>query len=250
MTKTDKPQTQPDGQQTGSGSNSAKTMADLKKDIRKFGSSEALGSAMRPIAAKTLVEAAYDGLAKEGDAEELYAEYQAGMTAVGRKNPLTVGDASEKVQISKFRQFIKVGMLPGVDARELMRRTSDAINAHKTAGAKINIPFDCLLNAARKQIASPDTDLTDAEIDACVLKAEAAKKEEIDKLIDLYKKSVKLEETLKAPSLHSATLALKDAITEAGGEVPPMTKEEKEKAAFLAQAAKFGMSFATPIAAE
>lgn len=223
------------------GSNGAETtLNDLKKDMRKYGSAEALGSASRPIAARRIVDAAYDGLLKEGDAEMIYGEYQAGLVAVGKKNPLTGISDSEKVQVSKFRQFIKVGMLPGVDARDLMQRTSNYINDAKLAGAKIFAPFDALLNAAREQMKTPDVELTDDQIAACVNRPEKASKENIDKLIDLYKKTVKMNEAMPMPSIQAAVLDLKDAITEAGGVVPPMTKDEKEAAEFAAKAAKFG----------
>lgn len=223
------------------GDNSADALKTLRSELKKLGQMEGLGSASRPTAAKRLVDAAFDGLAKEGDAEEFYGDYLAGMITAGKKSPLTsVGGASEKVQISKFRQFIKVGMLPGVDARELMDRVAAHLAASKSAEVATVAPFEAMLSAARVQLAQPDVDLTDEQVAQCVDKPERASKEEIEKLIDVFRKAAKLNETMPAPSGEAALQAMRDWIEEKGGVIPPMTKQEKELAAFHAQAAKFG----------
>jgi hypothetical protein len=240
MTSLDATTTATEADTGNAGDNSQKALNALRGDLRKYGQAEALGSASRPIAARRIVDAAYDGLLKEGDAEMVYGEYQSGMVAVGKKNPLTAQGNGEKVQISKFRQFIKVGMLPGVDARDLMQRVSDCVASLKAAGEKIQIPFDCMLNAARIQLSQPDVDLTDEQVTSCVAVAEKAAKEDLDKLIDLYRKAHKLAEAL--PPMAASVDALRDAIVECGGEVPAVTKAEKEAAEFAAKAAQFGYS--------
>lgn len=225
----------------GAGDNSQSVMDKLRADLRKYGSAEALGTASRPTAARRLVDAAFDGLAKEGDAETLYGEYQRGMVAVGKKNPLTANDTSEKIQISKFRQFIKVGMLPGIDARDLMQRASDRIAAMKMAEVKVLAPFDALLNVAREQMKQTEDLLTDEQIDAAICKPEAKTKETLDKLIAAYKVAHKLADETKMEEVAAARDAYATAITEAGGDVPPMTKDEKARAEFMKQAAAFGI---------
>ena len=230
------------GEAPAAGDNSKNAMKDFDAAMRKYGQAEALGQASRPTAGIAIVAAAYDGLLKEGDAPHVYGEYQAGIVAVSKKNPLTPGGSSEAVQVSKFRQLIKVGMLPGVDARDLMRRVTEHVSACKAADIKINSPFDAMVSAARMQIGQPDVDLSDEQVATCVEKAEARTKEGLEKLIDAYKRDHKLSTELNIPSLHAAVQCLADAIVEAGGEVPPMTKEGKDKAAFMAQAAKYGFT--------
>lgn len=223
------------------GDNSEVALKTLRAELKKLGASEGIGSASRPLAAKRLVDAAYDGLAKEGDAEQFYGDYQSGLIAAGKKSVFAVSAAAgEKVQISKFRQFIKVGMLPGVDARELMTRVEEHLASSKTAEIATVAPFDAMLNAARMQLNQPDTDLTDEQVAACVDKPERASKEEIEKLIDVFRKVAKLNETMPAPSGEATLQAMRDWIEEKGGVIPPMTKQEKELAAFQAQAARFG----------
>jgi hypothetical protein len=230
----------------GEGHNSEAPMKALRAELRKYGQAEALGSASRPTAAVRLVDAAFDGLIGEGDAESVYGEYQAGMVSVGKRNALTANASSEKVQVSKFRQFIKVGMLPGVDARDVMARAGKVIEDLKKAEVKMYAPFDALLNVARKQMETPEIALTDEQIQALVSKPEPKDKELLDKLIAAYKSTYKVNEEAKMPSTAAAVQALADAISEAGGDVPPMTKAEKEHAAFMAQAAKYGFTAATP----
>jgi len=224
----------------GEGHNSEAPLKALKAEMRRYGQAEALGSASRPTAGLRLVSAAFDGLIGEGDAEMTYAEYQSGMVSVGKKNSLVSNAASEKVQVSKFRQFIKVGMLPGVDARDVMDRATKVIEALRAADVKIYPPFDALLNVAREQMKQPDDALTDAQIEALASKPEAKSKELLDKLIAAYKSTYKVNEEAKLPGTAAAVQSLADAIVECGGDVPPMTKEEKERAEFMAKAAKFG----------
>lgn len=228
---------------TATGSNSEEAMKALRAELRKLGSAEALGSSSRPEAGLRIVNAAYDGLLKEGDAEQVYAAYQAGLIEIGRKRPLSVGaDASEKVQVSKFRQLIRVGMLPSIDARALMQKVAEAMKSHVAAGIRTVAPFDAMLNAARMQLTQPQVDLTDEQVDKCVAKPEAARKEDLEKLIDAFKRVSKLHDTVHAPSADAALQAMKDWITEKGGEIPPMTKDEKDRKEFLKRAARFGYS--------
>lgn len=232
----------------GAGHNSEGADKAFRAQLRRFGQAEAMGSASRPLAAALLVERAYDGGVREGDAEACYAEYQAGLNSVAKKNPLTSQSGSEKVQISKFRQFIKLGMLPAVDGRDVMSRTGKAIEGLKQAEAKIVSPFDAMLAVARKQIGQPEVPLTDAEIEAICTKPEKQDKEYLDKLIAAYKSVYKINADTPAPATAAAVQNLADAITEAGGDLPAMTKAEKERAEFMAQAAKFGVVI-TPVQA-
>lgn len=227
----------------------------LRKQLKTLGAADGKGSASRPEAGLRLVSAAYDGTIMESDAEEMFASYAAGVSSAAKANPLVTcaGDAdqkSAKQQVSKFRQFIKVGMLPSIDAREVMGRAVQISKDLEASGTKTHSRFDAMLNVAREQIKQPDTPLTDDQITSIVAKPETAEKSEIDKLIAAYKAAHKLAETIPLPQTLAAVDAYRDAITEMGGDVPPMTKEEKAEADAMSFLRKRGMVATYAIAAE
>lgn len=228
------------------GDNSDKLRADLASKLRSLGASEGKGSASRPEAAMRLVDAAFDGLIDERDAPGMFAEYTSGVANAASKNPLVTSQgndaeqASAKQQISKFRQFIKCGMLPAIDTRDTMARAARICKDLDATDAKTYSRFDALLNVARAQVAEPETLLSDEQITAAVMKPEPAEKDAIAKLIAAYKAASKLAETIPMPQTQAAADDYREAILEAGGEVPPITKEEKEQAAFMKKAAMMG----------
>jgi hypothetical protein len=227
----------------------------LRSKLKSLGAMEGKGSASRPEAGLRLVDAAYDGFIDEDDAAALYAEYVAGTAASAKNNPLVTcqGDTeqkSAKQQISKFRQFIKVGMLPEVDARDVMRRAVQISKDLEAAGTKTYSRFDAMLNVAREQVKQVDTPLTDEQINACVVKPDSKEKDEVEKLIAAFKAAYKLAETIPMPQTEAARDMYRDAIVEAGGEVPPMTKDEKKAAEAMAFLKSRGMVGVHAIAAE
>jgi hypothetical protein len=88
----------------------------------------------------------------------------------------------------------------------------------------------------------PDLALSDEQIAAIVAKPEPREKELIEKIVAAYKTSHKLNNDTGGtiPGLEQSVQGLADAIREAGGEVPPVTKEEKARSAFVKQAQAFG----------
>lgn len=237
------------------GSNIDTHLSALRSKLKSLGAADGKGSASRPEAALRLVNAAYDGLIDEDEAGPLFAEYAAGIAAAAKNNPLVTsqGDAeqkSAKQQISKFRQFIKVGMLPAVDSRDVMQRAVQTSKDLEASGTKTYSRFDGMLNVAREQIKQPDEALTDEQINSCIVKPEAGEKTEMDKLIAAYKAAHKLAETIPMPQTEAAVSSYRDAITEAGGEVPPMTKEEKKEAEAMSFLKSRGMVGVHAIAAQ
>lgn len=237
------------------GDNIETAVAALKSKLKSLGAADGKGSASRPEAALQLVHAAWDGSIDENDATELFAEYASGVANAAKTNPLvtSAGDPeqkSAKQQISKFRQFIKVGSLPQIDAREVMGRAVRISKDMEASGTKTYSRFDAMLNVARVQVGQPDTPLTDEQINAAVVKPESAEKGDMDKLIAAYKSAYKLAETIPLPQTQAAVDSYRDAIVEAGGDVPPMTKEEREEANAMAFLAKRGMVGVHAIAAE
>jgi hypothetical protein len=218
----------------GAGDNSAGAMDDLKKRLKSLGGMEGKGSACRPQAGRQLAIAAQSGLIDEDYAAEAYAEYAAGIASAASRNPLVHNPGSEKAQVAKFRAFIKAGALPGVDAVDVLNRAEALHAAHVAAGTKVESPFQALYNVCVEQVRQPDEELSDEQINARIMKAEPKDKDDMARLVAAYKAAYKLAETVPMPGTEAAVAAYRDAITEAGGDIPAMTKEEKKEAEALA----------------
>lgn len=232
----------------GVGDNSDGYLSNLKRDMALLGKAEAAGQAARPKAGLALVSLTIDsdGYIGEEHAEVAYDTYMGEVIKAAGKSPLvtqTGNASSRKAQVSKFRQFIKVAMLPVsvVDAREVLAR---AMVQHKgliAAEVKVKSPFDALVDVCRAQLEQPDAPLTDEQLAAVVSKPEPAEKDEMAKLVAAYKAAHKLAETIPMASTQAAVDAYRDAIVEAGGEVPAVTKDEKKAAEAMAFLRKQGI---------
>lgn len=218
-------------------------LADLDKDMAKLGQ-ESVNIA-RPKLAITLVKAAYNGDIDEDDVEARYDAYLAGREKAQGKSPLSQGvddGNGKKANMSKCRQLVKMGMLPDIDGPELIDRTV-ALRGNMLGGDdKIKAPFDAFVDVSRAQIAQPDEPLSDDAIMSCIRKAESKDKSEVEKLIAAYKAARKLHDAIPLAGVEQAIEGYKDAIVEAGGEVPPITKEEKAHAEFLRKADAMGFT--------
>lgn len=233
----------------GAGDNSGGILDRLKRDMAMLGKSEAAGQAARPKAGLALVSLTIDsdGYIGEDHAEVAYDAYMGEVAKAAAKSPLvtqTGNASSRKAQVSKFRQFIKVAMLNTdiVDARDVLARAMVQHKSLLASEVKVKSPFDALVDVCRAQLEQADTPLTDEQLGAIVSKAEPAEKDEMAKLVAAYKAAHKLAETIPMAQTLAAVEAYRDAIVEAGGDVPAMTKEEKEQAAFMAKAAKLGFA--------
>lgn len=229
---------------TSSGSNSEGRLDKIKARMGLLGKAEAVGAGSRRDAGIALTADAYDGIIAEGDAEVCYDAYQGELGRMAAKKHLTIGDnvKSRTAQISKFRAFIKIGMLPDVDGREVLARATTIAEQVAASGVKVHSPFEALRTVCVAQCAQPTEALTDEQISAAVSKAEKDEKDEMAKLVAAYKAAHKLNADLGLPGTDAAVKAYGDAITELGGDLPAMTKEEKEQAAFMAKAAKMGFT--------
>ena len=226
------------------GSNSEAFLKELKNDLKALGASGAKGEGSRPMMGLAVCQGAFDGYVKDTHAEELYGSYVVAAAKVAAANPFVtsagkdVAHSSAKQQISKVRTLIKLGMLPTIKGPDLMRRTVDMIkNISVDPDVKTLSPFDGMLAVARKQIEDPANALTEEEIAGIVIKAEAAEKDTLEKLCAAYKSLVKLDKDLNLPGTAAAADSIADQIKDLGGELPPISKKEKDEASFM-QAAK------------
>lgn len=234
------------------GDNSEGRLDKAKAHMGLLGKAEAMGQGSRRDAGVFLTQLAADGIAGEDDAEALYDAYltSAGKTAA-RKNLAGVGENanSRTAQVSKFRTFIKLGLMPAIDGPMVLDRAIKIAVDVSAAGTKVLSPFEALRTVCTRQLEQPAEPLTDEQIVAAVSKPEPKEKDEIAKLVEDYKRMYKRAADMPhLPSIGAAVDAIADAIVEAGGEVPAMTKEDKAMAEAMAFLAKRGMvaTFALP----
>jgi hypothetical protein len=225
------------------------TRDSLFADAKEFGKAEGKGTNAKISLAARACEAAHKLVdVTPDDAKDIVAAYsEAAARNRGQEyKPLT----SAAKFTSEIRQFLNVGKLPMVDGPRLVDRTMIAIKEMaKTKDALKGSAYDNLVRVMRAQVASPEEELSDDEI-TDVLTPEEGGKSEVERLCDVFKASVKsrdkfVEGGLTPPeALDLAIDNLRDAIVEAGGEVPPLTGEGKKRAAFLKRAAAMGLKLA------
>lgn len=230
----------------GAGDNSEGRLDKIKAKMGLLGKAEAVGAGSRRDAGLALTEAAYAGDIDEDDAETCYDAYQTEYGKLAAKKHLAgAGDntKSRTAQISKFRAFIKVGMLPEpVDGREILARAVAIAEQVTAGGNKVLSPFEALRTVCVAQVAQPDAPLTDEQISAAVSKNEPAEKDALAKLVAAYKAAYKLNTDLALAATQAAVDAYADAIREIDEDaVPAMTKEEKKDLAFRTEARARGM---------
>jgi hypothetical protein len=227
------------------GDNSANARAEFDKALVKLGA-ESVNLA-RPKLAIAIVTAASLGALDEKDVEAKYDMYLAARERAQAKNLLASGvddGNGKKANVSKCVQLCKLGNLPDIHGPSLLDRTVTLRGNMVGGDERVEAPFEAFVKVARAQLAKPDTELTDDELAACIRKPEPKDKDELQKLVAAYKAAYKLAETIPMQATEDAVKAYADAITAFDGEIPAMTKEEKEMAAFMKKAREMGMNFA------
>ncbi len=208
-------------------------LADLNKLVKTLGTKSANSALAKPQMALAIVQARADGVIGDDDGAKTYDTYLEGRRSVLAKSTLGAGaedGGSYKANVSKNTQLLKAAGLPGIDFPEVLTR-STSLRADLVANdEKVKAPFDAYVDLARAQLKQPGEVLSDDEITGVIRKKEAAEKELVDKLIAAYKTARKLQDDFNVQAMSDVVASYADAITEAGGEVPAVTKEEKEAA--------------------
>lgn len=226
---------------TAMGGNSAGAMELLDKELAKLGRESVNTS--RPAMAIALIEAASVGLIGEKDVPARYDAYLGAREKRMQGNLLAAGvdeGNGRKANISKLVQMVKAAQLIG-DAAPFQADAIVTMRGNMIGGDdKVHAPFECLLNAARAQIAKGVDQLTQDEMAECIRKNAPADKDDIAKLVAAYKSMHKMNADMAYAGTGMALQGIADAIIEAGGDIPPMTKEEKKEAEAMAFLAKRG----------
>jgi len=210
-------------------SNSSLTIDFFKDKLREYGAAYAKGANSRPAAAHQAVRAAaqIDGVGPD-KAEEFWEEFQRAAARV--KGIEYKREDTHKVQVSKFKAFLRLGALPAVDGVKVF---DTAVKVIKELSQQEDNPlkgtaYDNLLVVARKQCDSPQHELDEDEIRRVVTPEGKDPKTPIEKLIDAYKKVAKLHDDIPSKALEDAIYCLEQAIVEGDGEVPDLKKKSKK----------------------
>lgn len=203
--------------------------------LREFGKAYGKGQNSRPSAALLAVDAAHR-LRDVGpdDAEKLYTQFA--KAAAASQGIEYAASSSHKVQVSKLKVFLTLGALPAVDGVEVMHRTVDKISelSKRAENPLRGSAYDNMCKVARRQKEQPTVEL-DADAIEGILSEQPADKSELDRVIEAYRKVYAVDEKLAEAGVdHQGTAdALEDLaqqIMDMGGELPAMTKEDREVA--------------------
>lgn len=210
-------------------SNSNLTIEAFKGKLRDYGEAYAKGANSRPAAAHQAVRAAaqIDGVTVD-KAEEFWEVFQRAAARV--KGIEYKREDSHKVQVSKFKAFLRLGALPAVDG---VRVFDIAVKVVKELSAQEDNPmkgsaYDNLLAVARAQCDSPKHEFTEDDVRRVVTPEAKAEDTPLDKLVAAYKKVAKLHDSIPSKPLEDAIYSLEQAIVEAGGDVPELKKKTKK----------------------
>lgn len=222
--------------------------ADLTKIVKKLGAESANSALAKPKMALSIVQARIDGVIGDDDGAKTYDIYLEGRRATLEKSSSlgagTEDAGSYKANVSKNTQLLKAGGLiaAGVDFGEVLTQATRVRESLVKIGDKVKPTYDAYVDLARAQLKSPTAQLDEDTITEVVRKKEAAEKELVDKLVAAYKVARKLQDDFPCQPMEAAVAAYADAITEAGGDIPAITKEEKKEAAAMAFLASRGVT--------
>jgi hypothetical protein len=207
--------------------------------MAEFGAAFGQGKASKHASAMEMVRATceLDTAIDEKKAGEYYAAFQqAAATAQGR---LYEPEASIKVQVSKFRSFIKLGKRVDFDPVEFMDDVLDVIADYRKMGDENPIKtntYDTLVKVAVQQNKVEDRRFTKEELAKIMLPSEKADPTEIEEIQKVRKAVEKLHEKYAVSQagwlakVEEAYQAMGEALVDAGGTIADKaaSKEEQE----------------------
>lgn len=222
----------------------------FEKELKGFGRDFGAGANSRPAAFMRAVEAA-SRLSDVGpnDAKDLWTIF--GKAAAAKRGLEYQAESSFDAQVSKFKQGLIMGALPGIDAIQVLHDGIDLIEAERKQednGIKGSM-YDNLVAIAREQIANPTGALTSDQLRSVLVRA-SEEKTDLDRLCEQYKKMHKLASDLPAASAAKdfaveAVSSIGEAIKSLDGDLPPVTKADKAKFNVMKKAKALGMTVHT-----
>lgn len=207
---------------------------------KMLGETEGRGSVSRAAFAINMVEWAKDGLANVDDAETLYDTYMgsnANMASTfGGLKKAKDEQTGRKQNVSKFRQFIKLGVNKKFDPVPVIYDAQRLVKDERAKGTIVVAPFDAMLNIVRMQNRGEycEEPLSHDQMLYANMPKERDDKVEADLLDQQKRKLEKIGETYMSPQLEEAIEELASRIAELGG----TTKQQKDRERAEAQERK------------
>lgn len=213
----------------------------LKTTIRELGRESGLGRDAREKLAIALSRAAYQGIIGTDDVPDMVEEY---INAESKKLIHNHSANGRKVMESKCRQIVAVSAVEKYDFPNTLEQACEIRKTlRQNEDTKIKPGFESYVELARL-VKDKKEPLSESEITNAMLKPEPADKSELDRMVDEYKRLYSLANGTKdrpgIPSVEPVLEAMRAAIEDNGGEIPPMTKDEKKAAEAIAFLAKTG----------
>lgn len=207
--------------------------------VAELGELEAKGGNARPTLAIECVQWAADGTADVGDAQDIYTRYYDRVEAIsasfGGSKHTRNKDVGMKQNISKIRQFLKMGGLRTIDPVKVIHQAAAVTKEERAKGTILYSPFDCLLNIARRQCQQTQAELTREEMVEANRPKDRGDVSEADFLGSVDNKLEQAEDTWgSSDEVTSARDALAARIEALGG----TTAQKKAKERAEKQAAK------------
>lgn len=221
----------------------------LKNDTRfddacqayfELGADAANGKESLPRFGLKLVRDAADSIIKPGQAQVAYECYLRGYSTKELHEHTKNGLAAN---VSKVKRIIELGCLPHVDGVGVLDMVVDVRREMKARGVKVKGAYKAFVEAARAQCADPENQLSKAAIEA-LCDGTPASKDLIDKLIAQYKATARIQEENPTDNMARVVDGLREEIIAQGGEVPAVTKDDKETLKAVALLAKKGIRVA------
>lgn len=139
---------------------------DFLKEIKRLGAENGQGSASRPNAARRGLAASIQGLVGPDDAKEVWGIFQ--QASAAKRGVEYKVEGSLASQVSKFKHFLTLGQMTGVDTEEMLERACVLIkkfgkddDTRKSMGGSA---YDKMIAVAKAQLLNEHAALTDEEI--------------------------------------------------------------------------------------
>jgi hypothetical protein len=210
------------------------------EEAETVGETEGRGAVARAAFAIKLVEWSSEGVVDVSDAESLYDKYMGQSSSIqqtfGGAKKIKNENNGRKQNVSKFRQFLKMGGNKKFDPVLVISDAARLVKEERAKGSIQYPPFDALLNIARKQ---NHDDYCEDPLPAEVMLSCNQPKERSDRVeadaLDAEKRRLeKLNDLYQSTELEEAIESLAARIVDLGG----TTKQQRDAQRAADKAAK------------
>lgn len=223
------------GTKMSDGNNREAIREQMFKEVETLGETEGRGATSRAVCAVKMVEFAANGAADVTDAEMFYDRYMGRSAHVqaafggGRKQGTE--ESGRKQNVSKFRQFLKMGTNKRIDPVALIYEAQATIKEERAKGTIKFAPFDAMLNIAREQCKPDNVDeaIGKEHMIMCNQPKEKPDRSTADRLFAAKQKLEKINEDDPQDLLSDAIECIDTLISDLGGTTADAKKAERER---------------------